>query len=196
MNSSAAISPRRRPRRLPTWVALFAGLVLGGVLMLMGLAKAGRLAAPPPPEILVSLAQTLDVEHQRVDLLVDQGKFDEAIAALESLRGLDWPTRAQAGDAGVSLRHDIYGRLMRLRLDHPKVDTQTPDQLLSIANEGLGSEYQEVTTNAFTARLVAISGEVHELRGNDDAALTAYEQALDMNRNLLNQAIADMQGAP
>ncbi|MGB1013851.1 MAG: hypothetical protein ACPG4T_06945 [Nannocystaceae bacterium] len=196
MNTSVATSPGRHPRRLPTWVAVFAGLVLGGVLMLMGLAKAGRLAAPPPPEVLVSLAQTLDVEHQRVDLLVDQGNYTEAIAALENLRGLDWPTRAQAGDAGISLRHDIYGRLMRLRLDHPKVDTQTPDQLLTIANEGLGSDFQEVATNAFTARLVAIQGEVHELRRDDDAALTAYEQALEMNRNLLNQALSDMQGAP
>ncbi len=186
-----------RTRRMPAWVALLVGLVLGGVLMLVGLAKAGRLAAPPPPEILVSLAQTLDVEHQRIDLLIDQGKHAEAIAALENLRGLQWPTREQAGDAGINLRHDIYGRLLRLRLDHPTIDPKAPDQLLTIANEGLGEDSREVTTNAFTARLVAISGEIHELRKDDDAALTAYEQALDMNRTLLNQALAGLpEGAP
>ncbi len=186
-----------RPRRMPAVITLLVGLVLGGVLMLVGLAKAGRLAAPPPPEILVSLAQTLDVEHQRIDLLVDQGKYAEAIAALEDLRSLNWPTRAQAGDAGINLRHDIYGRLLRLRLDHPKIDPQTPEQLLTTANEGLGNDYDEVSTNAFTARLVAISGEIHELRKDDDAALTAYEQALDMNRTLLNRALAEVsEGAP
>ncbi len=172
-----------------TWLSLLAGLVLGAVLMLVGLAQAGRLA-PARPELLVALAQTLEVEHQRVDLLLAQKDVAGAIAALERLRGTAWPDRAAAGDAGEQLRHDVYGRLLRLRLDHPKVDPRTPDQLAAIAQEGLGDDYKSLEINAFTARLVAIRGELAELRGDDDAALAAYDEALTMNRGLLQQALA------
>ena len=176
-------------RRVTSGLSLLAGLLLGALLMFMGLAQAGRLA-PARPEVLVALAQTLEVEHQRVDLLLEQKDVAGAIAALESLRKLEWPARAQAGEAADQLRHDVYGRLLRLRLDHPKVDPRTPDQLQQIADEGLGDDHRSLETNAFTARMIALRGEIAELRGDDDAALTAYEEALTMNRGLLQQALA------
>ena len=177
----------RMPAR-GTWMSLLAGVMLGALLMLVGLAQAGRLA-PSRPEVLVALAQTLEVEHQRVDLLLAQKDIAGAIAALERLRGTEWPDRAVAGEAAEQLRHDVYGRLLRLRLDHPKVDPRTPDQLAAIAHEGLGDDYKTLATNAFTARLVALRGEVSELRGDDEAALLAYDEALTMNRGLLQQAL-------
>jgi hypothetical protein len=176
-------------RRIHSGLNLLAGLLLGALLMLVGLAQAGRLA-PARPEVLVALAQTLEVEHQRVDVLLKQKDVPGAIAALEALRKLQWPDRAAAGEAGEQLRHDVYGRLLRLRLDHPKVDPRTPDQLAEIAKEGLGDDYASLAINAFTARLVALRGEVAELRGDDEAALLAYEEALTMNRGLLQQALA------
>jgi len=180
---------RVTPPARGTWLALLAGLVLGALMMLVGLAQAGRLA-PARPELLVALAQTLEVEHQRIDLLLAQKDVAGAIAALERLRGLEWPSRAAAGDAGEQLRHDVYGRLLRLRLDHPKVDPRAPEQLAATADEGLGDDYKSLAVNAFTARLVALRGEVAELRGDDDAALLAYDEALTMNRGLLQQALA------
>ena len=177
-----------RPAR-NTWLSLLAGLVLGALLMLVGLAQAGRLA-PSRPEVLVALAQTLEVEHQRVDLLLAQKDIAGAIAALERLRATAWPDRLAAGEAAEQLRHDVYGRLLRLRLDHPKVDPRTPEQLAAIAQEGLGDDYKTLATNAFTARLVALRGEVSELRGDDEAALLAYDEALTMNRGLLQQSLA------
>ena len=63
-----------------TWLSLLAGVLLGALLMLVGLAQAGRLA-PSRPEVLVALAQTLEVEHQRVDLLLAQKDIAGAIAA-------------------------------------------------------------------------------------------------------------------
>lgn len=177
----------RMPAR-GTWMSLLAGVMLGALLMLVGLAQAGRLA-PSRPEVLVALAQTLEVEHQRVDLLLAQKDIAGAIAALERLRGTEWPDRAVAGEAAEQLRHDVYGRLLRLRLDHPKVDPRTPDQLAVIASEGLGDDHKTLGTNAFTARLVALRGEVSELRGDDEAALLAYDEALTMNRGLLQQAL-------
>lgn len=170
-------------------LSLLAGVLLGALLMLVGLAQAGRLA-PSRPEVLVALAQTLEVEHQHIDLLLKQKDVAGAIAALEALRKLEWPTRETAGEAAEQLRHDVYGRLLRLRLDHPKVDPRTPDQLAEIAKEGLGDDYKSLAVNAFTARMVALRGEVAELRGDDDAALGAYEEALTMNRGLLQQALA------
>lgn len=177
-------------RRTSSVLSLLAGAALGAFLMLVGLAQAGRLAPPPNPEALVTLAQTLDGEHRHVDLLLKQKNYAGAIAALEQLRKLEWPGRAVAGEAGEQLRHDVYGRLVRLRLDHPEVDARTPEQLGELVREGLGDDYKTLTVNAFTARLVALRGEVAEKRGDDDAALTAYDEALTMNRGLLQQALA------
>jgi tetratricopeptide (TPR) repeat protein len=171
------------------WTSMLAGLVLGALLMLVGLAQAGRLA-PSRPEVLVALAQTLEVEHKRVDLLLAQKDYAGAIAALEGLRKIDWPGRETAGEAADQLRHDAYGRLVRLRLDHPTVDARTPEQLGELVREGLGDDYKSLGVNAFTARLVALRGEVAEKTGDDDAALTAYDEALTMNRGLLQQALA------
>lgn len=181
--------PRVRHLSKPL-VTLLAGVLLGACLMFVGLARAGRLAPPPRPEVLVSLAQTLEVEHRRVDVLLSQEKFAEAIAALEALRKLEWPDRATAGDDGVILRHDVYGRLVRLRIDHPEVEEATPAALQAIVHEGLGEDYKELRTNPFTARLVAVRGELYEEQGDDGAALGAYEEALTMNRALLDQALA------
>ena len=139
------MTPILTGRRISSGLSLLAGLLLGALLMFMGLAQAGRLA-PARPEVLVALAQTLEVEHQRVDLLLAQKDVAGAISALEALRKLEWPARAQAGDAGEQLRHDVYGRLLRLRLDHPKVDPRTPDQLQQIADEGLGDDFTHVLT--------------------------------------------------
>ena len=43
--------------------------------------------------------------------------------------------------------------------------------------------------NPFTARLVAIKGEIYEQLNRDDDALTAYEEALDLNRSLLDELL-------
>lgn len=176
-------------KRLNAWISLLLGTALGAGLMLAGLAQAGRLA-PARPEVLVALAQTLEAEHQRVDLLLKQKDPAGAIAALEQLRKLPWPARQDGGDAALVLRHDVYGRLLRLRLDHPDVDPKAPDALAELAAEGLGDDYKAIETNAFTARLVGLRGEISEKQGRDDAALSAYEEALDMNRALLQQALA------
>lgn len=182
---------RTTTTRRVSWISLLAGALLGAFIMLVGLAQAGRLAPPPNPEKLVALAQDLQVEHKRVDLLLKQKDVPGAIAALEDMRTkIDWPGRAVAGEAAEQLRHDAYGRLVRLRLDHPTVDARTPDQLDALVREGLGDDYKTLAVNAFTARLVALRGEVAEQRGNDDAALSAYDEALTMNRALLQQALA------
>lgn len=173
-----------------TWIATLLGAVVGAGVMLAGRAPAGRLAPAPRPEVLVTLAQTVDAEHRRVDLLIKQNDIGGAIAALEQMRTIAWPEPAVAGDAAAVLRHDVYGRLLRLRLDHPEVDSKSPDALADVLREGLGIDYKSVAANAFTARLVGLRGEIAEKQGRDDDALAAYEEALDMNRVLLHQALA------
>jgi hypothetical protein len=171
-----------------TWATFVAGLLVGALAMLVGLAQAGRLA-PAQPQMLVALAQLVETEHRRVDVLVERGDVAGAIAALEALRGQTWPSREDGGDMAVQIRHDVYGRLMRLRLDYPDVETKPDTELLAIADEGLGSDWRDVDANPFTARLVALRGEILELLDRDDEALAAYEHALDMNAVLLDREL-------
>src|SRR5690606_24453513 len=76
-------------RRLRGIAAVVAGMILGGVLTVVGLAQAGRLA-PQRPDALVSLGQLLEAEHRRVDLFMERGEVEEAIGALEGLRKGPW----------------------------------------------------------------------------------------------------------
>lgn len=175
-------------RRLRSMLTLLGGVVLGAALMLVGLAQAGRLA-PERPEALVALGQLLETEHRRIDLMIERGDTAGAIAALEALRSQHWPTVEEGGEAAIQMKHDVYGRLLRLRLDHPEVDPRPPEALLEIAEEGLGDDYGELDVNPFTARLAALQGEVFEALDRDDDALTVYEEALDMNQALLEREL-------
>lgn len=167
-----------------------AGMVLGALVMLVGLAQAGRLA-PQDPQAIVALAQQVQTVHRKVDLLLQGNDVEAAIEALEDMRTLPWPNRERGGDLGMELRHDIYGRLARLRLDNPAVDTIDDAALLVLIDEGLGGDPAAVDPNPFTARLIALRGETFEAQGRDDDALTAYEQALDINRILLERELGD-----
>lgn len=177
-----------------SWGTLVLGAALGFALTFVGLADAGKLKAPKEPEVLVALGQLLDAEHQRIDILVERGDVDGAIAALENLVGHEWPDRDRGGDASVLLRHDAYGRLVRLRLDHPQIDPRDDQVLLELVEEGLGKDYELVDPNPFTARLVGMKGELLERMGRDDDALTAYEDALDMNRDVLDELMQEGPG--
>jgi tetratricopeptide (TPR) repeat protein len=179
----------KAPRPARGWLSLVAGVVLGACLMLVGLAQAGKLTPPKDPEVLVTLAQLLETEHRRIDLMLEHGDVAGAIGALENLRAAKWPSRELGGDASVLLRHDVYGRLLRLRLDNPSVDAKSAQVRLQIVEEGLGKDYDQLDANPFTARLVAIRGEIYEELERDDDALTAYEEALDMNRALLDELL-------
>jgi hypothetical protein len=186
-NHASTSSSRGRTRGL---LPLVLGMMIGALAMLVGLAQAGRLA-PKKPEVVVALGQLLDVEHRRVDLLLERGDVAGAIEALEALRKQPWPDHETGGDVGVQLRHDVYGRLLRLRLDNPEVSPVEPAALLELADEGLGPEARDVDVNPFTARLTAQRGEVLEQLDRDDDALGAYEAALEMNRVLLDRELQE-----
>jgi tetratricopeptide (TPR) repeat protein len=169
---------------------LTTGLILGALLTVTGLSMAGKLKPPSEPAALVALAQSVEASDKVVDIQIDRGDIAGAIATLEKLRAQPWPNRERGGDAGIQIRHDAYGRLLRLRLDNPQVDGKAPSELLEIADEGLGREWELLDPNPFTARLLAQRGEILELLGRDDDALLDYERALDMNRDLLEEVLS------
>lgn len=183
---------RKISDKLPPWSALgqlLTGMILGAALTVGGLSLAGKLKPPGDHDALVALAQAVDATDKQVDLRLGRGDVAGAINALEQLRSEPWPNRDRGGDAALQLRHDAYGRLLRLRLDHPQIDAKTPTQLLELADEGLGREWELLDPNPFTAHLVALRGEVLEQLGRDDEALLIYERALDMNRDLLDEVL-------
>jgi hypothetical protein len=156
--------------------------------MLVSLAQAGRLA-PSRPEVLVALAQTLEVEHKRVDLLLKQKDVAGAIAALEACASSSGrPARPPARPPNSCATTSTAGSCACASTTR----RSTPHARAARRHrpEGLGDDYKSLAVNAFTARLVALRGEVSELRGDDDAALAAYDEALTMNRGLLQQALA------
>lgn len=178
-----------RPRAvggLGRFGTLAIGMMLGAGGMFVGLAQADRIAAARP-DVLVALGQRVEVEHRAVDLKVGKGDFAGAIESLESLRSGPWPSRDDATTVSVALRHDAYGRLVRLRLDHPDVDPLGDERLLEMLAEGLGDEDSEASP--FTARLWALRGELYESQGRDDEALEAYEKALEINGLLLEREL-------
>ena len=168
---------------------LLTGAILGALLTAGGFALAGKLKSPDDPAALVALAQTVDATDKQVDLMLARGDVAGAIDSLEKLRNTKWPGRDRGGDACVQIRHDTYGRLLRLRMDNPQVDPMTPQALLDLAEEGLGREWELLDPNPFTAHLLALRGEALQKLGRDDDALLVYEQALDMNRDLLEEVM-------
>lgn len=168
---------------------LLTGAILGALLTVGGLALAGKLKPPGEPDALVALAGTVDTTDKQVDVMLARGDIAGAINALEQLRAIRWPGRDRGGDACVQLRHDAFGRLLRLRLDNPQVDAKSSQQLLELAEQGLGREWELLDPNPFTAHLLSLRGEILEQLGRDDDALLIYQQALDMNRDLLDEVM-------
>lgn len=173
---------------------LVVGMSLGVLIAVVGLAEAGKLRPPRDPELLVAVAQWVDAAERRADLLVERGDVAGALKTLEDAVKYEWPSREDGGDASVLLRHDLVGRLVRLRLDHPEVKPLDEDafgELTNLVNEELAADADGLPANAFTARLHALAGELAERTGDDDRALTAYERAMTMNRTLLDELVGE-----
>jgi hypothetical protein len=167
------------------------GLVVGVVLAWTMTGKARDARPPQDRDALVALAQLVETEHRRVDLLVKAGDRAGAIRALEQIADGAWPSEERAGEAAVWMRHDVVGRLVRLELDDTPAVPPHLEALLGRITRRLNDGGGDLPPNAFTARLAGLQGELLERAGRDQAALASYEVALDMNRLLLDALIKE-----
>lgn len=162
------------------WMAVGAALtIVGGV--------GASAPVDPSSEVLVALAQRVEVSHREVDRLLARGEVERALSVLESVCAGPWPTSSPADPIVTELHHDACGRLLRLRLDNPDVAPQPWETSLALAQRVLGD--RTTPANPFTARLTGIEGELYEQLHDDDAALSAYESALELNRVLLEREL-------
>lgn len=166
--------------------------VVAGIVLAWTMTGNARDARPPQDrDALVALAQLVETEHRRVDLLVKAGDRAGAIRALEQLADGAWPSQERAGEAAVWMRHDVVGRLVRLELDDTTGVPPDLETLLTRITRRLDDGGGELPPNAFTARLAGLQGELLERVDRDQAALASYEIALDMNRLLLDALIKE-----
>lgn len=167
--------------------AVLSGVACVCALVLATGGRARTFAPPPDGEALVALAQLVETEHRRVDLLVAGGRHEDAIEALDRLAGGAWPAFDQVGEAGMWLRHDTVGRLVRLELDHGQPTRPRIDALLAETGARLeDARTRSSRPDAFSARLAGLRGELFERIDEDDRALQSYATALEMNRFLLD----------
>jgi len=167
------------------------GLVVGMALAWAMTGKAQDVKPPQDRDALVTLAQLVETEHRRVDLLLKAGDHTGAIRALEALADGAWPSQDRAGEAAVWMRHDVIGRLVRLELDQVDGAPARSDALIARTENRLGDDDGLIAPNAFTARLAGLQGELLERVDRDADALESYGIALEMNRSLLDALIKE-----
>lgn len=187
------MSPWRKSGRLRAVGLVAAGCALGVAITLVGGARADR---SRDPSALVTAGQLARAEHRKVDLLLERGDVDGALAALTQALDAPWPGPERAGAAVIPLRRDLVGRWARLALDHPGAGAPSPAQVRRRLLAELGDSPADAAPDPFTARLWALLGEAYEADGQDDEALAAYQKALDMNRALLDALLTEEDGAP
>ncbi|RMG98133.1 MAG: tetratricopeptide repeat protein [Deltaproteobacteria bacterium] len=142
----------------------------------------------------VGIAQLVEVAEAQADVHERAGRPDEAARVLDDALRAPWPKTADR-DVAIALRSALLGRWARLRLDDPNLSDDERNRVRDriVAHLDDASELHE---DAFTARLLAILGEIYEAEGRDDEALAAYERALEINRTLLERLLEEGGDAP
>lgn len=142
----------------------------------------------------VGIAQLVEVAEAQADVHERAGRPEEAARVLDDALRASWPKSADP-DVAIALRSALLGRWARLRLDDPNLSEDERNRVRDRLVAHLG-ETSEPHEDAFTARLLAILGEIYEAEGRDDEALSAYERALEINRTLLERLLEEDGDAP
>ena len=148
------------------------GLVAGIALAWTMTGNARDARPPQDRDALVALAQLVETEHRRVDLLVKAGDHAGAIRALEQLADGTWPSQARAGEAAVWMRHDVVGRLIRLELDQTEAVPTGFDALLARTERRLDDDG---APDAFAVVPGVVDWNGHAVESGDSAFGAAFK---------------------
>ncbi|MGE0786775.1 MAG: hypothetical protein AB7S26_13970 [Sandaracinaceae bacterium] len=149
-------------------VVVASGLALVGVASCAATSDAGGYVAEA------------SADSQRASDALASGEPGRAIEALEALVARSVPADLEPSDARVILQ-DAHERLARLYLAAGDTDRAAMHVADGLA---LGD-----ADDLFCANLYTTSGRVHEARGEDVEAATAYERAMAIHETLLDQEL-------
>ncbi len=192
MNTS---SPRWTPTGWFGLLALVALIALGACRQDSGSkpdesAPRTQLAEPEnalSEALMVSLGQARNYHH-KADLLLREGKIDEAATAVTAVLAIAFPKDAPESEDVIL---DTHARLAKLRVLQSRLD-----DAMDLVDEGIASS----TRNSFfLANLHTVRGEVFEARANAEepgseaakkatlSAIEAFDASIQINEGLLEK---------
>lgn len=138
-------------------------------------------------ELMLCLGQAKNFHH-KADVLLSDGKLDEAADEVENILAIPFPTNAPESEDALL---DTRARLAKLRIAQDRLD-----DALELVDEGIRTTERK---SFFLANLHTVRGEVFEARsksfepGSDEAnrakleAIGAFDTSIQINNTLLEK---------
>ena len=123
-------------------------------------------------DLMIALGQAKNLHH-KAKILVNDGKADDAIAAIRQILSLQFPKGAPEGE---DVRNDARAMLAKLLVGKKELD-----EAMRVVDEGIAQSTRE---SFFVANLHTVKGEIHEARGELKDAIVEYDRSIKIDEAL------------